>query len=294
MAVLIFQMVLSYTCGALAGDADSPGEPSGGSGMVTINGLYNYLNAGSTPMTSGSFQMPTTAPGSSMYSIQDIYTNVKAKYDQCNAAPHQVLTGVKYFSADPAHWGPQIGTTTVSSGSSCPYPAAVEKTGQTTPHESGDDGVLGKGVYWPNPRFTDNDNGVVTDNSTGLVWLKNADCFGRRTWSQALDDCNTLANGACGLADGTSAGDWRLPNRKELDSLIALGFYDPALSNTSGSGQWVEGDPFTGVHSDIYYWSSTTLASITTYACTVELYKGAANSFVKTDANYVWPVRGGQ
>ena len=36
-------------------------------------------------------------------------------------------------------------------------------------------------------------------------------------------------------------------------------FFNPALPNTDGSGQWTEGDPFTGVQSD-RYWSSTTYA----------------------------------
>ncbi len=36
-----------------------------------------------------------------------------------------------------------------------------------------------KGIAWPAPRFTDNMNGTVVDNLTGLVWLKNADCLER-------------------------------------------------------------------------------------------------------------------
>jgi len=58
--------------------------------------------------------------------------------------------------------------------------APVEKTGQTTYYEPGDDGDLKKGVVWPNPRFTDNEDGTVTDNLTGLIWLKNANCFGAK------------------------------------------------------------------------------------------------------------------
>ncbi|MCP4707707.1 MAG: DUF1566 domain-containing protein [Planctomycetes bacterium] len=290
IAILFFQIVLSYSIRALAGDADSPSPPSGGSGMVTINGLYNYLDSGEAPAAFSSFQMSTTAPGSSMHSVQDIYTSAKAKFEQCNAAPHQVLSGVKYFSTDPAHWGPQTGTATVTS---CPYPASVEKTGQTTSYESGDDGALGKGVDWPNPRFTDNGNGGVTDNLTGLIWLKNANCFGMIKWVQAVRDCNTLESGECELTDGSSVGDWRLPNRKELDSLIDLGYYSPTLSNTSGAGKWVEGDLFTGVQSKSY-WSSTTDAESVTYAWGVDLIIGGATISYKNFTYYVWPVRGGQ
>jgi hypothetical protein len=66
--------------------------------------------------------------------------------------------------------------------------APVPKTGQTTCWDehgepincegTGQDGELQKGVPWPDPRFTDNADGTVTDNLTGLIWLRNADCFG--------------------------------------------------------------------------------------------------------------------
>ena len=45
----------------------------------------------------------------------------------------------------------------------------VPKTGQTIPYGPRDDGALQKGVPWPQPRFTDNDNGTVTDNLTGFA-----------------------------------------------------------------------------------------------------------------------------
>ena len=65
----------------------------------------------------------------------------------------------------------------------CPlYPAPVPKTGQTTSYTTGDDGDLEMGVPWPSPRFTDKGDGTVTDNLTGLIWLKDANCFGGRTW----------------------------------------------------------------------------------------------------------------
>jgi hypothetical protein len=88
----------------------------------------------------------------------------------------------------------------------------VPKTGQITSDDDYDDGYYEKGVEWPNPRFRDNEDGTVTDNLTGLIWLKNANCFGSRTWNEAITDCNVLANGQCGLTDGSGGGDWRLPN----------------------------------------------------------------------------------
>ncbi len=39
----------------------------------------------------------------------------------------------------------------------------------------------------------------------------------------ALTESNTLNSGECGLTDGSDVGDWRLPNVKELQSLIDYG-----------------------------------------------------------------------
>ena len=174
--------------------------------------------------------------------------------------------------------------------------APVEKTGQTTFYRTGDDGDLKKGVVWPNPRFTDNSDGTVTDNFTGLIWLKDANCAGLANWYTAIDFAAALNAGDCGLSDSSSAGDWRLPNVKELQSLIHhKGFYNPALPDTAGTGQWSEGDPFTGVVPNDYYWSSTTsFEHGTSKAWFVSPFAGHANIWYKGDDFYVWPVRGGQ
>ena len=163
-------------------------------------------------------------------------------------------------------------------------PAPVPKTGQTTSYATGDDGDLEKGVPWPNPRFTDNGDGTVTDNLTGLIWLKNANCFGTRTWNDALSDSNGLEHGECGLTDGSGQGDWRLPNRFELESLLDLENYSPALPS---------GHPFNNVQSNPY-WSSTTLAYGTDSAWSVYMYNGRVYEYHEGSICCLWPVRGGQ
>ena len=162
-------------------------------------------------------------------------------------------------------------------------PAPVEKTWQTTTYATGDDGDLEKGVVWPAPRFVDNGNGTVTDNLTGLIWLKNASCFGLRTWNDALSDSNGLASGSCGLTDGSSTGDWRLPNYKELFSLVDGNNDYPPLPS---------GHPFVSVIPS-YYWSSTTYPGTDSVAWTVLMDIGAVVFNSKLYTNYVWPVRGG-
>ena len=145
-------------------------------------------------------------------------------------------------------------------------------------------------MNWPNPRFTDNGNGTVTDNLTGLIWTKNADCQGGRNWGDALAHCNALMSGACGLTDGSVAGNWRLPNRRELESLVDLRYYNPAMPNTAGTGQATEGDPFTNLQSKVY-WSSSTHAYSTYYAWYVGFYSGHVTSNTKTFTYYVRCVR---
>ena len=162
--------------------------------------------------------------------------------------------------------------------------APVPKTGQTTNYVAGDDGDLEKGVAWPTPRFTDNLNGTVTDNLTKLIWLKNGNTFGSKTWSEALQAANTLqSNPVLGLTDGSKAGDWRLPNVNELQSLLDHGNFDPALP---------EGHPFTEVAT--VYWSSTTRPSNSSIAYGVSFYSGITEFNVKSGNNPVLPVRGGK
>ena len=170
-------------------------------------------------------------------------------------------------------------------GSASAARVALPKTGQTTSYAPGDDGALQKGVAWPIPRFTNNGDGTVKDNLTGLIWLKNANCTdtvggivksgGKLTWANALTWSNNLASGACGLADGSTAGQWRLPNVNELASLIDLSSYGPALP---------AGHPFTSVKPDVY-WSGS-------YSWGVGLYDGFVGTFGAN--SYVWPVRAGQ
>jgi hypothetical protein len=170
--------------------------------------------------------------------------------------------------------------------------APVPKTGQTTSYATGDDGALRKGVAWPTPRFTDNGNGTITDNLTKLIWMKNANAFGTKTWAQALTIASNLQSGDAGLTDGSQPGDWRLPNRKELESLVDCQFWDPPLPNTLGTGKWAEGNPFQVVQSSSY-WSSSTYADSTAYAWFAHFNDGYVNGYDKSINYYVWCVRAG-
>jgi Protein of unknown function (DUF1566) len=177
--------------------------------------------------------------------------------------------------------------------------ALVPQTGQTqcwdtggTPIDcagTGQDGEIQAGMVPPDPRFTDNEDGTVTDNLTRLIWLKDANCFGRQTWQEALNAANNLAgdptstNTDCGLSDGSMTGDWRLPNIKELLSLIDIGQFDPDSP---------AGHPFSDVQSN-FYWPSTTPVDAPNLALRLDVGNGNLGSNVKTADHFVWPVRGG-
>jgi hypothetical protein len=114
-------------------------------------------------------------------------------------------------------------------------------------------------VPLPTPRFTNNQDGTVTDNLTGLIWLRDANCstISVVDWPTAVSNARHLAHGSCGLSDGSVQGDWRLPNVRELCSLLDFGFANPALSNAAGTGHWTEGDAFVGLGVSTECWSST-------------------------------------
>ena len=195
---------------------------------------------------------------------------------------------------------------------SLPLPAALlaatvqlPETGQSSCYDSagkvvacagtGQDGAEKSGAAWPSPRFVDNGNGTVTDQLTGLIWLKNANCTaaaggvdkgsGYLTWAAALTWSNNLASGSCGLTDGTNAGDWRLPNRKELFSLVN--------AQQANGVAWLNGQGLASVQS-YYYWSASTYANNPANAWGVQMNDGSVFAGNKSYDYYVWPVRGGQ
>jgi len=231
------------------------------------------INLGTTnaPRT-GIFAEPTAGPVATGHTLTQIYDRAKT-------------------SSRPARTGQTICYNAVGAEINCPG--------------TGQDGNLQKGVTWPSTRFTNNNDGTVTDNLTGLIWLKaanynSATTTGTAIWTDAITFCNTLKSGQCGLTDGSTEGQWRLPNRFELESLLDLAyggdFPNVALSNDAGIGMWVNngsGSSFTGVKSDIY-WSSTTRAASTGDAWNVYLNNGGVGYGAKTGTRYVWPVRGGQ
>jgi hypothetical protein len=148
---------------------------------------------------------------------------------------------------------------------------------------TGQDGETQAGVS-VSPRFSDNQDGTILDNLTGLIWLKDASCVAPGTWISAIHAATALASGACGLSDGSVAGDWRLPNVKELQSLLDYGQANPALPVDQPFDGYVRGD----------FWSSTSYPYGPGYAWWVRFDNGNVRYESKTaHCCYALPVRGG-
>jgi hypothetical protein len=225
-----------------------------------------YVNTGANVTRAGyngSFSNPNGGAG--------IMFNV-INYNS-NSVPNNSITGADFNAYDGSN--PLV---------------SLAATGQQTTYVSGDDASEQKGVAWPATRYVDNSNGTITDNLTGLIWLKNASCFTPTVWASALADVNQLASGACGLTDGSTAGQWRLPNIIELESMVDVSASNPAV--TAGS-------PFINVSSGIY-WSSTTYFGGdegTTNAWAIRFSDGSymndtVSNVMATSNNAVWAVKG--
>ena len=161
-------------------------------------------------------------------------------------------------------------------------PALLPKTRQTTCFGSdgisractgtGEDGELQIGEPWPAPRFSNNGNGTVTDNLTGLMWTKDANLFGNLWW---YDFSSYVTRMNSGIYENYGYTDWRVPNVNEFESLIDINEYSPSLP---------PGNPFINV-SSLPYWTSTVPRIM-------ELENGMHNSGNDNDFYPLWPVRG--
>ena len=253
--------VLIAAGGVFAGELTPPGPP--GATMKTLQEIYDKQDA--THQLVEALVSPQTLSATTTVVNAGYYQATDLTVVEPDLKAENIKKDVAIFGVTGTHEGGGAG---------------VPRTGQTTSYRTGDDGDLEKGVAPPSPRFTDHGNGTVTDNLTGLMWVKAphdlTDNSGTKTWDNAIDFCNGL----------TFAGhsDWRLPNVRELQSLIDYGRGNPALPSVH---------PFTGVQSALY-WSSSTYADPTDNAWHVGLRYGSVGNGNKSFAFYVWPVRGGQ
>jgi len=132
-------------------------------------------------------------------------------------------------------------------------------------------------------------DGTITDNRTGLMWVQSGYAdedttpattytpsgnWRKYTWENAILYCERL--------DYAEYTDWRLPNVRELESIVDAGEQSPSINTTyflNTENSW--------------YWLSTTYVPTTTMAWYVGFTLGRVSPTAKTGSYYVRPVRGG-
>jgi hypothetical protein len=145
--------------------------------------------------------------------------------------------------------------------------------------------------------YTDNGDGTIIDNNTGLVWEKLSmdgtvhDVGNAYTWDQAFSGHVATLNSGAGLAGHT---DWRLPNVKELQSIVNYERFGPAVSSAFNTGCMSGCTVLTcSCTASSFYWSSTTEASGPGDAWVVFFKDGDVVVFGKNVFGFVRGVRGG-
>lgn len=237
--------------------------------MYTLDDIYYYLTEGTPAVEGGhSLEPPleATAGDTRFKTLARIYQDTKMRFDQCNATAADVVSGKVFFSVEEeGSWGIQTGRASF-----------VIVTGQTSSYYSGDDGYYQAGRPY---NYTDNWDGTITDNVTGLMWAQYGDgagCYngGTLNWSPAI----TWAEGVT-FATYT---DWRVPNIKELFSL--------SVADQMSGTPCINHARFPNTVSD-YYWSSTTSPSNTPCALCVDFGKNTMAVPGKQYPHYIRVVR---
>ncbi|MDO8806667.1 MAG: DUF1566 domain-containing protein [Elusimicrobiota bacterium] len=163
---------------------------------------------------------------------------------------------------------------------------ALPDTGQTGDYVArfGEDSDYASPVNQPNYTIQNpvGISSVTIDNRTGLMWVTNpvdAAISGTYLWEDAIDACEGLIGSA-----GTYAGynDWRLPNIRELMSIVDYQNVSPAINtayflNPVGA----------------FYWSSTSYVQDNLFAWEVGFVSGIVNLDFKTSSYSVRCVRAG-
>lgn len=140
----------------------------------------------------------------------------------------------------------------------------------------------------PTSAFTINADGTVTDNRNGLVWDRctwgqtGADCSGGAATTHDWQDAFAQAQ-AANSANYKGHSDWRLPNIKELTSMVERRCVDPAVNLTLF--------PNTPSHN---LWSSSPGAYYANRAWNLSVNGGYVDNSSRNSYKRVRLVRGGQ
>jgi len=122
--------------------------------------------------------------------------------------------------------------------------------------------------------------GTVFDTKTNRTWQRAApttggvNANGTYNWADAKTYCANLSL-------GTPASGWRLPDVRELLSIVDLSEKSPAIDTTA----------FPATQTDTYFWSASPLQCSSSYAWLVYFYNGYSYNLGVADTNRVRCVR---
>lgn len=136
--------------------------------------------------------------------------------------------------------------------------------------------------------FTVNNDGTATDSATGLTWMR---CSMGQTWtgSTCSGTAGTYtfnqANALTGTVPWANQNDWRVPNIRELQTIVDRAVYSPAINSSA----------FPNTPSSVF-WSGSPSASYSDLAWVVNFSSGYANygGAFRSNSYSVRLVRGGQ
>jgi len=233
-------------------------------------------------------------------------TTCNADLGTCNADLGTCNTDLTTAQGDLATCNGDLGTCTADLASCEAKPVGQPlQTGQTICYDasggtgtisctgSGQDAAFHMGAA---RSYTDNGNGTITDDTTGLMWEKLSD-------DGSIHDQDTTYTWPAAIATKIAAlntavfaghGDWRLPNRYELETLTFLGADSPATDLAFNTGCVPDCSVTTcSCTRSNFYWTSTTYHPNPANAWIVGFSNGNTNSNIKSSLYYVRAVRGG-
>jgi hypothetical protein len=305
---------------------DPPGDPaSTNTAMPTLQDLTHRLATGATvDLNRAGFIGPTAPPAATtMPSLNDVMALMPA-HNANAAGPANVRAGKVFWSLDTNAWGVAtgiapvqvvspatnelapgfydetiwtmvetdlvptnirqevvlFGVTGTAAFAAPTGTAPVARTGWTNSFAEFDDGYYRAGEPWPQPRFVVGigvATNVVTDKLTGLMWLR-APPTNKYTRAQAVAFINGQTWGGY--------DDWRLPNVREILSLLDFSRSNPALPDDHPFYLPTESGSYGTYIVDTFYVFNRI------YYVFMDSGRFSPGSTLTTE-RFAWPVRGG-
>ncbi|MBT0664809.1 DUF1566 domain-containing protein [Geobacter pelophilus] len=144
--------------------------------------------------------------------------------------------------------------------------------------------------YWPKPstpinRFVNNEDGTISDSATGLIWKRCSEGLSGSTCENGAPEIFTWQEALQSAVNSSFAGknDWRLPNIKELGSIVERQCSMPAINEIVF--------PATPTMS---FWSSSPFAENKNFAWNIYFPYGISDGNDKNYKFFVRLVRGGK